>query len=195
MNVHRSAAHTCHCPPTPFLCGHLGNRGDICPWKPRCLSRLPATILASHGALLSHAWAHEGHSEVGGVESSGGEREWSSQDFSVTEPTVPQPVPSPLPWVTHGTIHAPPAHLPLCPPDLTSAAPHVWTTEAEAAGSRSEIQTRYFNGPVIVRRRWKTILSTFNSLLSSMSSELCGDWILTRMDLQLQARCHYWSLF
>lgn len=65
------------------------------------------------------------------------------------------------------------------------------------AGRRQEKnQPLYFNGPVIVRWRWKTILSPlYPPLASSASSEFWGDWIPTRMDLQLQARRHYWSLF
>lgn len=50
------------------MCLVKGNRDNICPWKPGCLSLPPATILASHGALLSQAWGHEGHREMGGVE-------------------------------------------------------------------------------------------------------------------------------
>lgn len=163
-------------PTTPFLCWHLVNRGDICPWKPGCLSQQPVTILTSHGALLSHAWDHEGH-KMSWVGSRWGRVKQSDVIGFFCHPTdrpstcAFNTALGQSPHYPH-TSHPSPS-LPPCS-DLNS--PSRMDTWGRADRRQEKKQPFYFNGPAIVRWRWKTILSSLSSSL--LHNELRVLWWL-----------------
>lgn len=104
------------------------NRGDICPWDPWFLSLPPATILASHCALVSHAWSHEGQAELGGRGRGGGRVKQSGVTGFFCDPTdlLSTRAFRPLPWsLTSSPMYLPPISL---------SAPLLWPRQPLTSG-------------------------------------------------------------
>lgn len=77
--------------------------------------------------------------------------------------------------VAHLITHVPPTHLPLCPPALTSTAPHVWTPEAGLVGGGREKTSRFI---LVVQWLWDGDGKLFSLLSALLLYELRVSWWL-----------------